>query len=219
MVDYRLLEIREKLFLRFRGDSDSDDDSSTAEYRDEWDRLHQHYAEQVQRTILKLRGFFVKYGQFLCARNDTLPQVYVDRLKMLEDQVPPMPRHQVVGILEKAYGCPLDQVFSEFDASPIGSASIGQVHKAKLRKGGKVVAVKVQCPEAERLFRSDIHTARGFARLFAPEQVIVFDEIEAQFTQEFDYVKEAMQLELMHHNVITNGGFGRSVVIPRLVSE
>jgi predicted unusual protein kinase regulating ubiquinone biosynthesis (AarF/ABC1/UbiB family) len=202
VMEYRLLEARELAFPS----------SITQQH---WDALHEKYSASTQKAILKMKGFYVKYAQTICARSDTLPEVYLSRLRVLEDQVPPMPIEQVKEVVERAYGgLALSETFSEFSSTPVGSASIGQVHKARLAKNGRLVAVKIQSPEAERLFRSDIKTAKSFCSIFAPEQVIVFDEIESQFRLEFDYREEAKNLEKMYVNM-QQGGFGGQVVVPR----
>jgi aarF domain-containing kinase len=103
----------------------------------------------------------------------------------------------------------IDQVFKQFDDTPIGSASIGQVHKATLRNGD-VVAVKLQSPGAEKLFLGDVKTAKGFCETFAPEQVAILDEIEKQFLTEFDYKKEA---EHLYRVALNMRKFG-DVVVP-----
>jgi aarF domain-containing kinase len=105
-----------------------------------------------------------------------------------------------------------DEIF-DFVDEPIGSASIGQVHKAKLKRNGRDVAIKIQGPGSEQLFRMDIAAARDFCRVFAPEQVAVFDEIEAQFLTEFDYRKEAENLEIVGNNM-KNAGF-MGIVVPQ----
>lgn len=93
----------------------------------------------------------------------------------------------------------------------MGSASIGQVHKGKLHDG-TFVAVKIQYPDIEELFRSDIFTMRLFCKFVAPEQLIIFDEIERQFMSEFDYRQEAKQLDQVRNNMAP---FSRDVVVPR----
>lgn len=108
----------------------------------------------------------------------------------------------------------IDEAFVNFDDEPIGSASIGQVHKAYLRNG-KPVAIKVQSPGAEKLFKGDLKTAKGFCETFAPEQVAILDEIEKQFVNEFDFVKEANHLEKVSKNMACF----RNVIIPRPYHE
>ncbi len=101
---------------------------------------------------------------------------------------------------------------------PLGSASIGQVHRAQLRATGEWVAVKVQFDDAEKLFRGDISNMRAFCKIAQPEQVIIFDEIERQFMTEFDYRCEARNLAEVRDN-LHQAGFDRVVAVPRPFPE
>eukprot|EP01084_Bolivina_argentea_P192329 330219_1 len=210
VMEYRMLEAEEK---HIGGVSD-----------ERWQALHEKYAPRVLSLATEMQGFVIKYCQVLAGRPDLLPDVYIDRLKLLEDAVPPMEKDKVWGILREGFktengdGREPSEIFSEWDDRPIGSASIGQVHRARLRKSGDVVAVKVMYPDAEKLFRSDIRSTRQFVTLFAPEQKVMFDEIEKQFATEFDYRKEAENLCKIRDNVL-KGGFGREIVVPRPVWE
>ena len=102
---------------------------------DVWDVQQQRAAEQMYSLCVDLRGFYLKAGQFLGARGDFVPEQICRKLSLLHDQVPPMPADQVRTVVETELGgIPLDQVFEWIDLdSPLGSASISQVHKAKLR--------------------------------------------------------------------------------------
>ena len=107
-----------------------------------------------------------------------------------------------------------DELFSSFDETPLGSASIGQVHRATLRSDGSEVAVKVQYPDAAELFRSDMATIRNFLSVAAPEQVIILAELERQFELEFDYTHEAACLTEVASNMRRHGFMPREVVVP-----
>ena len=119
----------------------------------------------------------------MATRADFLPRVWVERMRTLEDAVPARSLDEVRRIVHAEFGRPLEEIFVEFDATPLGSASIGQVHKARL-KSGEVVAVKIQFEEAEGLFRNDIINMKLFCQIAQPEQVPIFDEIERQFMTE-----------------------------------
>jgi aarF domain-containing kinase len=198
---YRAVELKHKLFPVSKEQMDAD-----------YSKLHNLYSDQVFETFLHLRGFYVKIGQVLANRPDLIPSLYIEKLRKLEDQVPP----SLSGLEARAVICQslhlesIDSQFLEFDDIPIGSASIGQVHKARLISG-KLVALKIQSPGAEKLFRHDITRARDFCKVFAPEQVILFDEIEKQFMTEFDYQQEAHHLETVRKNMQEF----RDVVVPK----
>lgn len=135
------------------------------------ERLHEGYANRVLDTIVELRGFYIKIGQVLATRSDFLPRVWIEKMRTLEDAVPPRPLSTVSRVLEAELGQPLEAVFSEFDERPLGSASIGQVHRARVRATNEIVAVKIQFEEAEDLFRGDIANMKLFCRVAQPEQV------------------------------------------------
>jgi hypothetical protein len=138
-----------------------------------WDDLHCKYAPTGLKCILELRGLFVKIGQVLSSRADFVPRQYVDVFSELQDSVPPWEKERVVSIvrdsLMSCQGLKIDDVFESFD-EVLGSASIGQVHKAKLtpKFGGEIVAVKVMHPNAETRFRNDFKLFRALCKLVLP---------------------------------------------------
>ncbi|KAJ3083974.1 hypothetical protein HK100_009366, partial [Physocladia obscura] len=207
---YRLEALRHAVFA-----------TDAAQRQTDYARLDERHADDVLATLQRLRGFYVKAGQFVAQRSDVVSAPYVQRLRSLEDAVPPLldgdgARAAVragLGLAPPAF----DAVFAAFDAAPLGSASIGQVHRAVLRRDGKHVAVKILSPGAERLFAADFATARAFCAFFSPEQLVMFDEIEAQFVNEFDYRVEASNLNKMHKNMTPH--FGSLIVVPRAYPE
>ena len=126
---------------------------------------HDKWRDEPLRVCLDLRGFYVKVGQ-LCAGfpGDGLPAPYKQSLKVLQENVPPLPFARIKQIAEAELGCEIEEVFAEFEEAPIGAASIGQVHRARLRDGTPVV-VKLQYPECERHFRHDFTTIKLIFRL------------------------------------------------------
>jgi len=102
---------------------------------DLWDPQQENAASQMYNLCVDLRGFYLKAGQFLGARGDFVPEQICRKLSLLHDQVPPMPAAQVRAVIEEELGnVPMDQIFEWIDLeNPLGSASISQVHKAKLR--------------------------------------------------------------------------------------
>ena len=168
-------------------------------------------------TLKDLRGFYIKVGQVLANRNDMLPDLYIEKLRQLEDQVP----HALTAEQAKKTICDelkiskMEDVFQDFVDKPLGAASIGQVHKAKLKSNGQTVAIKLQDPDSERLFRMDIANSKGFCRVFAPEQVILFDELEKQFLTEFDYREEAKNLNEIKQNMASF----KNVVVPQAFTD
>jgi aarF domain-containing kinase len=179
-----------------------------------YNALHQKYSTKVMTTLRDLRGFYIKVGQVMANRNDILPDIYIEKLRVLEDKVPHLLSGQDArSLLAKSLGISsVEDLFLDFNDTPIGSASIGQVHSAILKRNSKKVAIKLQGPGAEDLFRNDIGSAKDFCRVFAPEQVAIFNEIEKQFLTEFDYRREAQNLDIIGKNM---SEFRRAVVVPK----
>ena len=107
-------------------------------------------------------------------------------MQPLLDAVPHKPMDVMRPIIEADLGAPMDAIFASFEDEPIGAASIGQVHRATLKDGTKVV-VKVMYPDTEVFFKGDVFALRRFCEIAKPEVLITFKEIEEQFKTEFDY--------------------------------
>jgi aarF domain-containing kinase len=182
----------------------------------EWDDLHRDTSLGALGKILSLQGFYVKCGQ-MCAANigNAFPPIWQDTMSVLQDQVPPQHFSLIRATVDAELG--LEATFSSFDATPIGSASIGQVHRAVLRNGGIPVVVKVQYPHVERLLRGDVRTVKFFCQVAQPVHVPGLEEIEHQFQTEFDYRREAQALDMVRTNLEKAGlsGRGRPCVVPK----
>lgn len=210
--------------------------------RETWDRLHSMHAQTGLKVILDLRGLFVKIGQVMSSRADFIPRQYVDVFSSLQDSVPPWDAEHVQQIirdsLETCQGLQLDEVFDSID-EVLGSASIGQVHKAKLTSG-ETVAVKVMHPNAEKMFRNDFKVFRTLCKVALPGWDPILRELEVsllhmrcfilwcyempklkstyyyaqmQMMTEFDYNNEAHNLVCVRNN-IARSPYANKVVIP-----
>ncbi|CAI0476079.1 unnamed protein product [Linum tenue] len=115
-------------------------------------------AKWLKDTILRLGPTFIKIGQQFSTRVDILAQEYVDQLSELQDQVPPFPSETALSIVEEELGAPVEDVFERFDFEPIAAASLGQVHRARLK--GQEVVIKVQRPGLKDLFDIDLKNLR-----------------------------------------------------------
>ncbi|KAK3166258.1 hypothetical protein QOZ80_1AG0043440 [Eleusine coracana subsp. coracana] len=147
----------------------------------------------------ELGGLFLKAAQIL-GRPDLAPMAWVKRLITLCDKAPATPFDVVREVVEKQFGQNFDDIFECFDVEPVGSASIAQVHRARLKLSRTDVAVKVQHPGAEQLMMVDIRNMQAFAQ-FLQKYDINFDlfsatkEMEKQICYEFDFVREARAME------------------------
>jgi ubiquinone biosynthesis protein len=111
--------------------------------------------ERFRRSLERLGPTFVKIGQILSTRPDLVPPGFIKELEKLQDKVPPAPYDQIKEQLEQALGGTVEQIFAEFDPTPIAAASIGQVHSAVLNSGEDVV-VKIQRPHIETRIETDL---------------------------------------------------------------
>jgi ubiquinone biosynthesis protein len=157
---------------------------------------------RLRRALEQLGGAFVKLGQMLSVRPDLVPREYVAELEKLQDTVAPMPSETVHQVIESELECSLQEAYATFDESPVGSASISQVHAARLHDGTEVV-VKVQRPEAARLVDLDLELmARAARRLtgtpWAEGQDLVgfVSEFSEAVRSELDFTTEARNLDV-----------------------
>ncbi len=113
------------------------------------------YPVRIRLALEELGPIFVKFGQILSTRRDLLPEDIADELAKLQDAVPPFPGVQAREVIEKALGQPIEELLDDFEQSPLASASIAQVHGARLKNGEEVV-VKVLRPGIEKVIRRDV---------------------------------------------------------------
>ena len=154
--------------------------------------------ERLRRTIEESGGTMVKLGQVASTREDVLPPEYAAELSKLRTTVEPAPRDEVATLLADELGGPVEAVFSEFDWTPIGSASIAQVHLATLRTGERVV-VKVQRPDVADTMQRDVRALRELARFVddrahssVGSQLAAFvEEFGGNLIEELDFRAEA----------------------------
>ncbi|HSH56575.1 MAG TPA: ubiquinone biosynthesis regulatory protein kinase UbiB [Halomonas sp.] len=162
--------------------------------------------ERLRLALESLGPIFVKFGQVLSTRRDLLPEDVADELKRLQDQVPPFPGHEARDVVESELGLPVAEAFARFDAEPLASASIAQVHGARLH-GGEEVVVKIIRPGIERVMRQDMALLYRFARLlsFVPEArrlrpLEVVRDYETTLFDELDLHKEAANTSQLKRN-------------------
>ena len=146
----------------------------------------------------------------MCASNvgNAFPVIWQDTMSILQDQVPAQSFATIRSIIQ-GDGMDLEQTFSEFETTPIGAASIGQVHRAVLRDTGEPVVVKVCYPHVERLLKGDVRTIKLFAQLAQPVHVPALEEVEVQFATEFDYRREGQHLQEIGDNLKRAGYAGK----------
>ena len=208
---YKATQLRRERLPRLLG-LPVDEAAASAAY----EALHEEWAPRGLEVILRLRGFNLKTGQMVASNfGNVFPEKWQGVFEVLLDAVPPKPFAHVRATVEAGLGGGrrLEDVFSRFEETPIGSASIGQVHRATLRETGAAVVVKVMYPEVEGQFRGDLFAAKRFAAVALPEHVKALEEVEKQFANEFDYRREAAQLAAIRGNLARSGLFP-SIVVP-----
>ncbi len=122
------------------------------------------------RALIAMGPAYIKFGQMLATRPDVVGKELAQQLRLLQDQIPPFSVSDSRAEIQRELGINVDDVFSEF-SEPIAAASIAQVHKARLRDTGQLVAVKVLRPGIERAFRRDVDSfyfAATLIEIFAP---------------------------------------------------
>lgn len=167
-----------------------------------YDVLHGLTPVKLRMMLEALGPTFVKVGQILSMRSEILPQAFCNELAKLRADADPMPYRTVLNSLKQEYGKPVDQVFASIDPTPLGSASLAQVHRARLLDG-RDVAVKVQRPGVRQTMAQDVSIMRSFAshasRLMRSAQVVdvkgVVEELWETFQSETDFLLEARNLQ------------------------
>lgn len=159
-------------------------------------RAHLESAEEVVALMGNMKGGMMKLGQILSFVGDDLPEEYRNVLASLQTQSPPMAFGLARDIVEKDLGHPLKKLYRAIDEEPLAAASIGQVHRARLAKGGGDVVVKVQYPGIAEAIDADLanvaflYSAMG---MISPnlDSGALADELKERITEELDYGKEA----------------------------
>ncbi|WP_417069702.1 ABC1 kinase family protein [Niveibacterium terrae] len=169
-------------------------------------RKHLPRPEQVREAIEELGLTYIKFGQVLAIQRGLLPNALVDELTQLHDKLPAMPFPEVSAIVEAELGAPLSELFTSFCATPLGAASIAQVHEARLADGRRV-AVKVQRPKLAPAIAKDIRVLKFLVSLgekFIPRLrglhfKDALDELAASLMRETDFHREAASITIFRN--------------------
>jgi predicted unusual protein kinase regulating ubiquinone biosynthesis (AarF/ABC1/UbiB family) len=184
---------------------------------------HRRNSKRITRTILDLGGLFIKVGQLISILTNFLPPEFRAELEQLQDSVPARPFSEVVARIRKELGAAPEELFADFDPVPIASASLAQVHVARMPDGRKV-AVKVQHADIEEISKIDLAI---LGRVFALIQMLVRirgmeeypDDIAQMIREELDFRQEARNIETFTTNFATNPDVRFPVVVKERSSQ
>jgi len=175
----------------------------------------------MRDELVSLGPAFVKIGQFLSTRIDVFGKDITDRLGELQDQISPYPFEAIEPVLNEEYNGNYKDIFSYVDPIPIASASIGQVHKAVLKKSNQTIVLKIQKPDIETEIKNDLMTLMSINQIFTKfgfQQAKDFDAILTQYKQflanEVNYQKEARFMMYFRRKLID-----KQVYIPKPLAQ
>jgi ubiquinone biosynthesis protein len=162
-------------------------------------------ARRLRDALEELGPTFAKLGQILSTRPDLLPPEFVIELASLQDDVAPLTEAEVVQVMEEELGVPWEDVFASIDAEPLAAGTIGQVHRATLESGERVV-VKVQRPGARDEIMRDLGLLRLFAEKTESREALrrivdlpaVVEHLSNSLQRELDFEQEAANIDRMH---------------------
>lgn len=161
--------------------------------------------QALRMALEELGTTAIKFGQVLSTRPDLLPPPYLDELAKLRDSVPPVPVAEIRAIIEAELGKPVAELFAEFNDEPLGAASIGQAHIARLHTGEEVV-IKVQKPGVATQVDIDLQLLDELAKMAQQQSKMARDYDIVGITQEFgwslrgelDYEREGRNADTFH---------------------
>ena len=179
-------------------------------------------AEHLRQALGELGGAFVKLGQLLSTRPDLIPPEYAAELAKLQDDAPAVPFEEIRQVILQDLGKDPQKIFTRFESKPLASASIAQVHLARLQNGDEVV-VKIQRPGISLLIEQDLEILAGMADWAAAHSAIgriynlpaLADEFAYSLRNELDFRREGHNADRFRRNFAADPG----VHIPRVVWE
>lgn len=196
---------------------------SSAGYERRLIARHRRNARRVERAILELDGLFIKVGQLISILANFLPEEFRRELEGLQDSIPARPVQQIVERIDREFGTGPDALFASWNPVPLASASLAQVHEARLRDGRRV-AVKVQHADIDEIAQLDLTAIRRilaivqfFTRLRGIESY--HSEISAMIRAELDFRQEARNIARIASHFTSDAMVRFPVVVEALSTE
>ena len=177
-------------------------------YNDDVAILDETIPIRIRNVLEQLGPAYIKLGQMLSTRPDLVGIEIAEELQQLRDNTPVTPFDEMKSLIEEELDSPIDEIFSNIDEKPIGSASIGQVYKATLKEENMEVAIKVQKPNIQKIIESDIKIMKFLAiridRFISSTRVYnlpaIIDEFERSIFKEINFLEELMNLQRLSYN-------------------
>jgi len=177
--------------------------------------------DELARDLENMGPTFIKLGQLLSTRPDFLPEPYLDALARLQDDVDPIELREVFRLVEEELGQQPEHLYGSFDVEPLATASLGQVHRATMKDGRKVV-VKVQRPDVASVVLSDIEAMEELAALaesfeFSRKYQLkhIVESLKHSLIQELSYENEARNSKMLCDNLCEF----KNIVIPKVIDS
>ena len=163
---------------------------------------------RMRKVLEELGPAYIKLGQMLSTRPDLVGVEIAEELQKLRDDTPVTPFDEIKEVIETELGDSMNKIYVDIDETPIGSASIGQVYKARLRETGEKVAIKVQKPNSREIIESDIKIMKFLAKridqfltMTKPLNLpVVISEFERSILKEINFLEETMNLQNLANN-------------------
>tara|TARA_B100001094_G_C18187540_1_gene804842 strand:- start:908 stop:2560 length:1653 start_codon:yes stop_codon:yes gene_type:complete len=175
-----------------------------------WRNQHQDklLCERFKLALQELGPIYIKLGQMLSTRRDMLDEAWIQQLVQLQDQVLAFSSEQAISLIEEQLGQPLTDLFTDFDPEPMASASIAQVHSARLKASGDQVVLKVRRPNLEEVIEADLNMMMQCARimesLFTQSKSLrlldLIQDYKTTIYHELDFVLEAQHTSQLRAN-------------------
>ena len=177
------------------------------------------FAARFVRIATRFRGGLIKLGQVASLRIDVLPDSMTEELVKLQDRVPPHSFEEIEDQIEREMGRPVNELFQSFEQTPVASASLGQVHRAR-DLTGRDVAVKVLYPGVERSVAIDLQMVKIalwlFNPLVPPDLMSVYGQLASSLRGEMDYEREGSAAERIRANLARDAELFSHLRIPRI---
>ncbi|MFM5523216.1 ubiquinone biosynthesis regulatory protein kinase UbiB [Aeromonas jandaei] len=178
---------------------------------------------RIRLAFEALGPIFIKFGQMLSTRRDLLPPDIAEELALLQDRVPPFCGQAARQQIERSLGCPIETLFDDFDETPLASASIAQVHTARLKESGREIVIKVIRPDIEPVIDADLRLMRALARLvarFVPQSarlrpIEVVEEYRKTILDELNLMREAANAIQLRRNFTGS----EALYVPEIITD